>query len=57
MATEFRKWLPAATKTDEERGRHHPCDFYVYTVEYQGHTIQFKTKVGDEELLYIMRLI
>lgn len=55
--TEFRKWLPKATKTRTERGRHHPCDFYVYTVEYQGQTIEFKTKVGAEELLYIMKFI
>lgn len=55
--TEFRKWLPKATKIGEENGRHHPCKFYVYTVEYQGQNIQFKTKVGEEELLYIMRFI
>lgn len=56
-AVEFQKWLPKATKVRTETGRHHPCDFNVYTVEYMGQNIEFKTMVTTEENLYVMRFI
>ena len=56
-ATEFKTWLPKATKVRTETGRHHPCNFNVYTVDYMGQTIEFKTMVTTEENLYVMKFI
>lgn len=59
-ATEFRNWLPNARRIAGnaiEPGRHHAFSFSVYTVEYQGRTIEFKCKLTDGELIYNMRFI
>ncbi|MBQ9178431.1 MAG: minor capsid protein, partial [Prevotella sp.] len=60
IATEFRNWLPNARRIAGnaiEPGRHHAFSFSVYTVEYQGRTIEFKCKLTDGELIYNMRFI
>lgn len=60
IATEFRNWLPNARRIAGnaiETGRHHAFSFSVYTVEYQGRTIEFKCKLTDGELIYNMRFI
>ena len=56
-ATEFKEWLPHATLVRTEQGRHHNCMFSVYHVVYQGQTIEFKCKMTDGELLYMMKFI
>lgn len=56
-ATEFKEWLPQATLVRTEPGRHHNCMFSVYNVIYQGQTIEFKCKMTDGELLYLMKFI
>lgn len=56
-AIEYKKWLPSAAKIRTETGRHHPCNFNVYTVKYLGETIEFKTMVTTEENLYVMKFI
>lgn len=56
-ATDFSKWIPKATRVRTEAGLHHSCDFSVYQVTYQGQTIEFKCKITDGELLYMMKFI
>ena len=56
-ATDFNSWIPNATLDRVEAGRHHSFNFNVYTVTYQGRTIEFKCKVTDGELLYMMKFI
>ena len=56
-ATDFSKWIPEATRIRTEAGIHHSCDFSVYQVTYQGQTIEFKCKITDGELLYMMKFI
>jgi len=59
-ATEFRNWLPNARRIPNnaiEPGRDHAFPFSVYTVEYQGRTIEFKCKLTDGELIYNMRFL
>ena len=56
-ATEFHKWMPDAKLVRMEQGRHHKCMFSVYHVTYQGQNIEFKCKVTDGELAYIMKFI
>jgi len=59
-ATEFRNWLPNARRIPDnaiEPGRDHAFSFSVYTVEYQGRSIEFKCKLTDGELIYNMRFI
>lgn len=56
-ATDFSKWIPKATRVRTEAGLHHNCDFSVYQVTYQGQTIEFKCKITDGELLYLMKFI
>lgn len=56
-ATEFHKWIPNAKLVRMEQGRHHNCQFSVYHVDYQGQSIEFKCKVTDGELVYMMKFI
>lgn len=56
-ATEFHKWIPNAKLVRMEQGRHHNCQFSVYQVDYQGQNIEFKCKVTDGELVYMMKFI
>lgn len=56
-ATEFEKWLPFAERLRIEDGIDHDYPFSVYTVEYQGQTIEFKCKLTTGEILYTMRFI
>ena len=56
-ATEFEQWLPNAIRTRIEQGRHHPFNFSVYQVEYKGQIIEFKCKMTDGEILYMMKFI
>lgn len=56
-ATEFEQWLPFAERTRVEDGIDHDYQFSVYTVEYQGQTIEFKCKLTSGEILYTMRFI
>lgn len=56
-ATEFHKWIPNAKLVRMEQGRHHNCQFSVYNVDYQGQNIEFKCKVTDGELVYMMKFI
>ena len=56
-ATEFKEWLPQATLVRTEPGRHHNCMFSVYHTVYQEQTIEFKCKMTDGELLYVMKFI
>lgn len=55
--TEFKEWLPQATLVRTEPGRHHNCMFSVYHAVYQEQTIEFKCKMTDGELLYVMKFI
>lgn len=57
IATEYKKWMNDAKFVRTEAGRHHPCNFNVYNVQYQGQIIEFKTMVTSEENLYTMRII
>lgn len=57
IATEYKKWMNDAKFVRTETGRHHPCNFNVYNVQYQGQIIEFKTMVTSEENLYTMRII
>lgn len=56
-ATEFEQWLPNAIRTGIEQGRHHPFNFSVYQVEYKGQIIEFKCKMTDGEILYMMKFL
>ena len=56
-ATEFEKWLPQATNRRIEDGIDHDFQFSVYTVEYQGQTIECKCKLTAGEILYTMRIL
>lgn len=56
-ATEFEKWIPNAIRTRIERGRHHSFNFSVYQVEYKGQIIEFKCKMTDGEILYMMKFL
>lgn len=53
----FREWIPQANRVRTEEGRHHDFGFSVYHVEWNGHTIEFKCKITDGELLYNMTFI
>ena len=57
IATEFKKWLPNATRTRIEDGYDHPYQFSVYRVRYQEQTIEFKCKMTNGEILYTMRIV
>ncbi len=57
LATEFQKWVPEATRVRVENGIDHDYQFSVYTVVYQGQTIEFKCKLTNAEILYTMRII
>ena len=57
VATEFKEWLPNATRTRIEDGYDHPYQFSVYRVRYQERTIEFKCKMTDGEILYTMRIV
>ena len=57
LATEFQKWVPEATRVRVENGIDHNYQFSVYTVVYQGQTIEFKCKLTNAEILYTMRII
>lgn len=57
LATEFPKWVPEATRVRVENGIDHDYQFSVYTVVYQGQTIEFKCKLTNAEILYTMRII
>lgn len=54
---QFKQWIPQASRIRIEPGRHHPFDFAVYKVEWNGHNIEFKCKLTDGELLYNMTFI
>jgi SPP1 gp7 family putative phage head morphogenesis protein len=56
-ATEFKEWVPKATRIRIEQGNHHNFQFSVYQVEYQGQVIEFKCKITEGELLYTMKFI
>lgn len=56
-ATEFEKWVPNAIRTRIERGIHHSFNFSVYQVEYKGQIIEFKCKMTDGEILYMMKFL
>ena len=56
-ATEFKEWVPQATLVRTEQGRHHNYMFSVYRVAWQGQNIEFKCKMTDGELLYMMKFI
>lgn len=53
----FKEWIPQATKIAVESGKHHPFDFSVYRVNWNGKTIEFKCKLTDGELIYNMTFI
>lgn len=53
----FKQWIPQATRTSIETGRHHNFDFAVYRVTWNGYNIEFKCKLTDGELLYNMTFI
>lgn len=53
----FKEWIPQATRIAVESGRHHPFDFSVYRVNWNGRDIEFKCKLTDGELLYNMTFI
>ena len=58
IATEIEEWLPkAGTPIRIEDGKHHACKFKVYTVEYKGKKIEFKTMDKEGEPIYTMRFI
>ncbi|MCQ2359966.1 MAG: minor capsid protein [Paludibacteraceae bacterium] len=57
LVTQVKQWLPKATKVREEAGKHHPFNFSVYSVTFNGYTIEFKTKLTDGEILYIMKIL
>lgn len=56
-ATEFEKWLPHAIRTKIEKGRHHAFSFSVYQVKYKEQIIEFKCKMTDGEILYMMKFL
>lgn len=53
----FREWVSQATRITVESGIHHPFDFSVYRVNWNGRDIEFKCKLTDGELLYNMTFI
>jgi SPP1 gp7 family putative phage head morphogenesis protein len=53
----FREWVSQATRITVESGIHHPFDFSVYRVTWNGKNIEFKCKLTDGELLYNMTFI
>ncbi len=57
VATKFKEWVPNAVQIRTEPGEHHDFEFSVYTVVFNGRTIEFKCKITDGELLYNMRFI
>jgi len=57
IATEFKKWLPNATRVRVEDGYDHPYQFSVYRVRYQEQAIEFKCKMTSGEILYTMRIV
>ena len=56
-ATHFKEWIPAAAHQKIEDGYDHDFKFSVYTVEWNGRTIEFKCKITDGELIYNMRFL
>lgn len=57
IATEIDNWIDSAQYVRTETGRHHDFDFRVYNAEYNGQNIEFKVKVTDGLILYLMKLI
>lgn len=57
LATKVDLWLPNASLVGIERGNHHPCNFLVYEVLYNGKKIQCKVKSQSEKIVYTMRIV
>ena len=56
LATRFVDWLPTATRTRTEPGRHHPYYFIVYEATIGGVTVECKVKDLPEKTVYTMRI-
>lgn len=56
FAAEVDIWIKNGQMLRKEKGRHHACDFNVYTVEYKGRTIIYKTMDLPGEPIYTMQL-
>ncbi len=57
MATHIDEWVKNALHFGTEPGRHHNYDFEVFRVNHNGQDIEFKAKVTEGLIVYIMRLI
>ena len=57
LSTKVGVWLPSATLTGVEEGRHHACNFLVYEATYNGISIQCKVKDQAEKMVYTMKII
>lgn len=57
IARNFNVWLPTARFVRTEYGIHHDFDFNVYEANFNGKTIEIKTKLVNEEILYNIRIL
>lgn len=57
IATHIEEWIKDAIHTDTEAGKHHNFDFEVFRTNYKGEEIEFKAKVTDGLIVYLMKLI
>ena len=57
MATYVNEWIRDAEQIRIEPGRHHDFNFVVFKATYNNQDIEFKAKVTDGLIVYVMRLI
>ena len=56
MATHIGEWATEAHHLRTENGHHHNFDFEVFTVSFEGKTIEFKAKRTEGLIVYIMKI-
>ena len=57
IATHINEWVKDALHIATEPGRHHDFNFEVFRAKYNGHEIEFKAKVTEGLIVYLMKLI
>lgn len=57
IATHIDEWIKDAIHVDTEPGKHHKFDFEVFRSNYNGQEIEFKAKVTEGLIVYLMRLL
>ena len=57
IATHINEWVKDALHIATEPGRHHDFNFEVFRTKYNGLEIEFKAKMTEGLIVYLMKLI